>query len=161
THVFRADENLRGRAVPVRPLDHFGPSLTIAGHVDLGESGALAVEKLLGPFAIGAIRPRVNNDVRHGEPLLKDRLRGPHYMGSPRPSTTRANTRTSTAAAPARNRARAQASMVAPEVRTSSTSTSRRSLTSARASARTRNAPWTLRERSDAVRPTCCRVAFT
>ncbi len=44
-------------------------------------------------------------------------------------STTRANTSTSTWAAPARSSARAQVSTVAPEVSTSSTSTSRRPAT--------------------------------
>ena len=47
-------------------------------------------------------------------------------MGALWVSTTRANTSTSTGAALARNSARAQASTVAPEVRTSSTSTTRR-----------------------------------
>src|SRR5262245_7955407 len=72
-HVRSSDKYLRGRGMPVRPLDHFGPPLTIAGHIDLGESDALAVQKFLGPIAIGAIRARVNDDVRHDEPLLKDR----------------------------------------------------------------------------------------
>src|SRR5262249_57085819 len=53
------------------------------------------------------------------------------YMGERFAATTRANTRTSTDAAPARNNARAQASTVAPDVSTSSTSTSFRPATSA------------------------------
>ena len=55
----------------------------------------------------------------------------PDYMGALWVSTTRANTSTSTAAALARNSARAQASTVAPEVRTSSISTTRRPAMSA------------------------------
>ncbi len=48
----------------------------------------------------------------------------PHYMGVRAGSTTRAKTSTSTCRAPARSSARAQASTVAPEVSTSSTSSS-------------------------------------
>src|SRR6516164_8522909 len=65
-------------------------------------------------------------------------------MGGRLPATTRANTRTSTDAAPARSNAREQASTVAPEVSTSSTSTSFRPATSALPWAGTRKAPWTL-----------------
>jgi hypothetical protein len=60
------------------------------------------------------------------------------YMGARPDATTRANTTTSTDAAPPRSSVRAQASTVAPEVNTSSTSTSLRPTTSALPSAGTR-----------------------
>ena len=84
------------------------------------------------------------------------------YMGLRTVATTRAKTSTSTWAAPARSKARAQASTVAPEVSTSSTSTSRRA-GDFRPFARpaTRNAPCTLSARSAFDRPTCCGVART
>ena len=68
-------------------------------------------------------------------------------MGALWVSTTRANTSTSTCAALARSSARAQASMVAPEVRTSSTSTTRRPAISWAFSGKTLNAPCTLAAR--------------
>src|SRR5262249_7202617 len=56
-HVPGADEYLRGRRMPVRPLDHFRSPLAIAGNIDLGESDAFAMQQFLCPIAIGAIRP--------------------------------------------------------------------------------------------------------
>ena len=82
-------------------------------------------------------------------------------MGARPPTTTRAKTRTSTDAAPPRSSARAQALLVAPEVSTSSTSTSLRPATAALPSAGTRNAPCTFWARPDLSSPTCCGVALT
>ncbi len=82
-------------------------------------------------------------------------------MGALWVSTTRANTSTSTDAALARKSARAQASTVAPEVRTSSTSTTRRPAISALRSDATLKAPCTLLARSDRDRPICCWVGRT
>ena len=79
-------------------------------------------------------------------------------MGALWVSTTRANTSTSTCAALARSSARAQASAVAPEVSTSSISTTRRPWISWALSGATLNAPCTLLARWDRDSPICCWV---
>src|SRR6516164_3163952 len=153
----RADENLRHGHASIRARHHVAPPFLIAAHVDLGELDALARQQPLGGLAIRAVAGGVNLDLNHDESLSLTIS----YMGGRLPATTRANTRTSTDAAPARNNAREQASMVAPEVSTSSTSTSFRPATSALPWAGTRKAPWTLWARSDLSSPTCWGVALT
>src|SRR6202142_3665320 len=155
-----ADENLRHGHAAIRTLDHFVAALPIAAEVDFGEVDALAFQQGLGRVAIGAIAGGINFDKRHFGLLGVPRA-GPRYMVVRTGATTRANTRTSTWAAPARNKARAQVSTVAPEVSTSSISTTRWPAISALRSGGTRNAPCTLSARSVFDRPTCCGVART
>src|SRR5712691_2656606 len=154
--VGRADEDLRRRGFAVGAADHLGAALLMTGHVDLLERDALAAQELLRPGAIRTIGFGVDHDRDHQIHLESA---GTHYMGLRPVSTTRANTSTSTAAAPARLSARAQASMVAPEVSTSSIRISRRPATRERSA--TAKAPCTLSARSEAVSPTCCKVALT
>src|SRR5580704_736597 len=152
THVDRADEYLRHRHVSVGPRHHLLSPLGIPAHVDLCKCDSLPRQQLFCGSAIWAIPCRVNFDPVHVSA---------GYMGLRLGVTTRANTSTSTDAAPPRNRARAQASRVAPEVNTSSTSSSLRPATSGLRSGGTRNAPCTFRARPDLSKPTCCGVAFT
>src|SRR6266436_6268174 len=153
----RADENLRHGHASIRARHHVASPFLIAAHVDLGELDALARQQPLGGVAIGAVAGGVNLDLDHDESYSLTIS----YMGGRLAATTRANTRTSTAAAPARSNAREQASTVAPEVSTSSISTSFRPATSALPWAGTRKAPWTLWARSDLSSPTCWGVALT
>ena len=136
----RADEDLRHGHASVRACHHVASPVRIAAHVDLGEARP--------PCATTAAWRRGN---RGNSGSCRSRLwscatvepTALVYMGARPAATTRANTSTSTDAAPARSSARAQASTVAPEVSTSSTSTSLRPATSALPSAGTRKAPCT------------------
>ena len=80
-------------------------------------------------------------------------------MGSHAPVTTLAKTSTSTRFAPALNSALEAALAVAPEVKTSSTSTTLSPRTAAPSA--TRNAPWTFSALCARLKPTWLRVALT
>src|SRR4051794_30705183 len=117
-----ADENLREGRAGAGAIPHLLTQGRILGDIELGERGALARQQRLGGGAIAAARAGIDLDSCHVGPVFEL----PIYMGALWGSTTRANTSTSTCAARARNNARAQASVVAPQVKTSSTSTTRR-----------------------------------
>src|SRR5215208_7063941 len=153
----RADKNLRHGKSPLRALDHLAASLWIAAHVELCERNPLAVQKRLRRMAIGTIACDVNFDFDHATRAVDLAF----YMGGRAAATTRAKTSTSTLVAPARNSARAPASTVAPEVSTSSTSTTFCPARAPLGSGGTRNAPCTFKARSDCDKPTCCGVALT
>jgi len=60
-----ANEDLRHGITSVRPFDHLGAQLRLAGDVDLGEFDALTLEQLLGGNAVGAVGRGVDLDGRH------------------------------------------------------------------------------------------------
>src|SRR5260370_41943808 len=119
-----ADENLRKGRAGAGAIPHFLTMHRVGGDIVLGERGFFARQQRLGGAAIAAARTGVDFDRSGHVALCQVGL--PDYMGALWVSTTRANTSTSTCAALARKSARAQASTVAPEVRTSSISTTRR-----------------------------------
>src|ERR1043166_1509823 len=132
-----ADENLRkGRAYP-GAIPHFLPLCRIFCHVEFGKRRLLARQQRFRSGAIAAAGAGVDFDGGGHLGCLVER--SADYMGALWVSTTRANTSTSTCAALARSSARAQASVVAPEVNTSSTSTTRRPWISAMRSGVTLN----------------------
>src|ERR1700689_2261403 len=136
-----ADENLRKGRAGAGAIPHLLTKRRIGGDIVLGERGFFARQQRFGGAAIAAARTGVDFDGSRHVALSSE---VPDYMGALWVSTTRANTSTSTEAALARNSARAQASTVAPEVRTSSTSTTRRPAMSPARSVATLNAPCTL-----------------
>src|ERR1700686_5095176 len=119
-----ADENLRNGRAGAGAVPHLLAKRRVAGDVEFGERGFFARQQRLGGAAIAAARTGVDFD--GSGPVALCQVGLPNYMGALWVSTTRANTSTSTVAALARKSARAQASTVAPEVRTSSISTTRR-----------------------------------
>ena len=128
--------------------------------VDLREGRALAFQQRLGRVAIGAIAGGVDFDRGHfGFGRSVDPAPVIWWCARARQPGRRPARRHGRR--PARSSARAQVSTVAPEVSTSSISTSRRPATWAFSSAGTRKAPCTLSARSALDRPTCCGVART
>ena len=127
-----ADEDLRHgvAARSARSIILFA-QFAVAAHVDLREGRR--------PCVSAAPWPRGNRGNSGWYRFRSSGIRslvscvqsGTIYMGVRTGATTRAKTSTSTWAAPARSSARAQVSTVAPEVSTSSISTSRRPATSA------------------------------
>src|SRR5712671_7320612 len=119
-----ANENLRKGRTGAGAVPHLFTQRRINGGVEFRERGFFARQQRFGGAAIAAAGTGVDFDGSGHVALCFGIL--PDYMGALWVSTTRANTSTSTEAALARNSARAQASTVAPEVRTSSTRTTRR-----------------------------------
>src|SRR5271169_6873406 len=161
-HMGGSDEDLRDGGAAIGARDHLGAHRRGACHVEFDEVHSLVAEQLLGRYAVGTKGGGIDLDRRHSLKTFARRGgRSCHYMGVRTAATTRANTSTSTDMAPARSNARAHVSIVAPEVSTSSTSTSRLPWTAASPPAGTRNAPCTLAARSARDRPTCWAVART
>src|SRR5437588_12181421 len=162
-----ADEDLRKRRAAAGTIVHLFAKSGIGRHAQFGERDFLARQQRFGGAAIAAAGAGIDFNGGHralvrklfGLQFLDDKCL--NYMGARWVSTTRANTSTSTCAALARKRARAQASVVAPEVRTSSTSTTRRPSISAVRSGATLKAPCTLLARCGRDSPICCSVART
>src|SRR5450755_3254816 len=153
------DEDLRKGRAGAGAIPHLLAKRRVGGDIVFGERGFFARQQRFGGAAIAAARTGVDFD-GSGHGALCFAI-SPDYMGALWVSTTRANTSTSTEAALARSSARAQASVVAPEVRTSSTGTTRRpAISDGRASA-TLKAPCILLARCGLDRPICCWVGRT
>src|SRR5208337_447957 len=155
-----ADENLRHSRTSARLLGHRRLRCAVAIDADFLERHALFLQQRLRGVAVGTRRFCVDDDRLHLESNSLARMGlNPHYMGGHPPVTTRAKTSTSTRFAPARMSARDAALAVAPEVSTSSTSTTFRPFTLAPSA--TLNAPWTFSARCARLRPTWLWVALT
>src|SRR5271167_5065660 len=156
------DEDLGNGGAATGARHHLGAHRRGTCHVEFDEVHSLVAEQLFRRHAVGTKGGGIDLDRRHSLKTFARRGgRSGHYMGVRTAATTRANTSTSTDMAPARSNARAQVSIVAPEVSTSSTSTSRLPWTAASPPAGTRKAPCTLAARSARERPTCWAVART
>ena len=156
-----ADENLRHRPAAVRLRRHRRLRGAVAINADFLERGRLGAQQRLGRVAKGTSGLGVDDDRGHAQDILDASIRAfsSYYMCSHAPVTTLAKTSTSTRFAPALNSALEAALAVAPEVKTSSTSTTLRSRTTALSAIR--NAPWTFSALCVRLKPTWLRVALT
>src|SRR5487761_2178823 len=121
------DENLRHSAAAIGALRHSHLPGAVAIDADLLKRDILLVQQAFGRRTIAAGAFGINHDIRHGGWFLATiRRRYRLCTKFHKPCSTRANTSTSTRPAPARSSTRDAALAVAPEVMTSSTSTTAR-----------------------------------